>query len=308
MRCIWIGRTGSHTIEVNMPLLVAALVLLLVVPLWLGWLLGSNSDLRPRHYFARIAASQSADISSQREQLAAMRQQMQRTLDAFYAQSAGMQVRLTHLEALGDAIAGDMGLDGFNFDDAPAMGGPAVTAESGAGAIDESVLMAQMDSMESRLLARNSQIQMLGDLMNDRRQQTRNRISGMPVHSGRISSGYGYRTDPFNGRRAWHKGIDIASRNKGAEVLAVANGVVTKTDKKGNSGYGKMVEIVHSNGYRTRYGHNERIHVQVGELVAKGQVIADVGSTGRATAPHVHFEVLKRNGRSVDPEPYIYKK
>lgn len=308
MRCIWIGRTRSHAFEVNLPLAVAALVLLLVLPLWFGWLMGSTSDLRPRHYLARVAASQSADIASQREQLAVMRLHLQRTLDAFHAQSAGMQARLTRIEALGDAMADNMELDGFNFDDALAMGGPAVGAEADAGTPDEALLRARLGDMESRLLARQSQIRMLSELMNDRQQQSRNRISGMPLSSGWVSSGYGYRNDPFSGRRAWHKGIDIASRRRGAPVLAVASGVVTKTDIRGRGGYGKLVEIAHSNGYRTRYGHNEHIHVEVGELVTKGQVIADVGNTGRSTGPHVHFEVLKRNGRTVDPAPYIYKK
>jgi murein DD-endopeptidase MepM/ murein hydrolase activator NlpD len=116
-----------------------------------------------------------------------------------------------------------------------------------------------------------------------------------------MSSGFGYRTDPFTGKRSFHRGLDFVSP-KGSDVLAVAAGVVTFSGKLANYGY--MVEIDHGNGLVTRYGHNTENLVAVGDAIQKGEVIALVGSTGRSTAPHVHLEVFD-NGRPVNPRQYL---
>jgi murein DD-endopeptidase MepM/ murein hydrolase activator NlpD len=118
---------------------------------------------------------------------------------------------------------------------------------------------------------------------------------------GWISSYFGQRTDPFSGRRAYHRGVDFAGP-AGSQVVAVASGVVTYS--KDRFGYGKTVEINHGNGYVTRYAHNQRTLVTPGDTVQKGQAIALIGSTGRSTGPHLHFEVLK-NGRAVDPMSFV---
>jgi murein DD-endopeptidase MepM/ murein hydrolase activator NlpD len=128
-------------------------------------------------------------------------------------------------------------------------------------------------------------------------------VAGKPVAGGWVSSHFGYRSDPFTGHRAWHKGVDIAGKT-GTDVVAVAAGVVTRADNV--TGYGNMVEIDHGEGYVTRYGHNKENKVKAGDLIEKGQVIAAMGSTGRSTGSHVHFEVYK-NGRVVDPSSYIQR-
>jgi murein DD-endopeptidase MepM/ murein hydrolase activator NlpD len=112
---------------------------------------------------------------------------------------------------------------------------------------------------------------------------------------------FGRRTDPFTGRPAFHKGLDFTAR-AGTEVVAVASGVVTWAgwDKD----YGNLVEVRHSDGYRTRYAHNREVLVKPGEVLRKGQVIARVGRTGRASGAHLHFEVLTQ-GKLVDPLKYI---
>ena len=109
------------------------------------------------------------------------------------------------------------------------------------------------------------------------------------------------RTDPFNGRREYHKGVDLAGK-EGSDIIAVAAGIVTWSGDR--YGYGNMVEINHGNGYITRYGHCKEVLVKAGDSVTKGQVIAHMGSTGRSTGPHVHFEVHK-NGRVVNPLNYL---
>ena len=126
-------------------------------------------------------------------------------------------------------------------------------------------------------------------------------IAGRPILRGWMSSRYGYRTDPFNGSRAWHDGVDFAGKD-GSDIIAVAAGVVTFADVK--SGYGLMLDINHGNGYVTRYGHTKTLEVAVGEVIKKGQTIAKMGSSGRSTGPHVHFEVLL-DGRPQDPSKFI---
>jgi murein DD-endopeptidase MepM/ murein hydrolase activator NlpD len=144
-------------------------------------------------------------------------------------------------------------------------------------------------------------MRVLEDLLLVSRLQRQVKPSGWPVERGWISSAFGMRTDPFTGRRAMHTGTDFAGR-AGADVLSVAAGIVTEAGPR--FGYGMVVEINHGNGYVTRYGHNARVLVKPGDKVNKGQRIALIGSTGRSTGPHVHFEVLF-NDKVVNPTEYI---
>jgi len=130
------------------------------------------------------------------------------------------------------------------------------------------------------------------------------RISGRPIKKGWVSSRYGYRKDPFTGKKTFHRGVDLAGKVN-SPVIAVAAGVVTVAKKK--SSYGYLVEVRHSNGYATRYGHNSKLLVQVGDMVSKRQTIALMGSSGRSTGPHVHFEIA-RNGKTINPRNYLRKK
>jgi murein DD-endopeptidase MepM/ murein hydrolase activator NlpD len=125
--------------------------------------------------------------------------------------------------------------------------------------------------------------------------------SGSPVKNGWVSSGYGKRTDPFTGKKEFHKGVDFAGK-AGSEVLSVGDGIVSWVGER--TGYGNLVEITHGNGYVTRYGHNKKLLVAVGDTVKKGQQIAVLGSTGRSTGPHVHLEVV-HNDQQVNPSKYI---
>lgn len=128
--------------------------------------------------------------------------------------------------------------------------------------------------------------------------------TGMPTKKGYISSEYGQRLNPITKKNHIHKGIDIAHKTE-TNITSIAAGKVTFSGKK--YGYGNLVEISHLNGYVTRYAHNNRNLVKVGELVKKGQVIAKMGSTGHSTGPHVHLEVLKNN-KHINPNKFIYYK
>jgi murein DD-endopeptidase MepM/ murein hydrolase activator NlpD len=158
-----------------------------------------------------------------------------------------------------------------------------------------------LDDLQMQIEDRSHQLDVLEALMMNRRLTLEVSPEGRPINSGWMSSVYGYRTDPFTGRRDFHPGVDFAGR-AGSDVLAVASGVVTWSGKRYN--YGTMVEVDHGNGLVTRYGHNQENLVRVGEKVRKGQVIATMGSSGRSTGPNVHLEVLK-DGRKVNPLKYL---
>lgn len=127
---------------------------------------------------------------------------------------------------------------------------------------------------------------------------------GFPLKGGWISSYYGDRIDPFTGKKVFHKGVDITGK-RGSKILSVADGIISWTGKR--TGYGQLVEINHGNGYITRYAHNKELMVKIGERVRKGQPIAIMGSTGRSTGPHVHFELL-RDGKIINPHSFIKNK
>jgi murein DD-endopeptidase MepM/ murein hydrolase activator NlpD len=187
----------------------------------------------------------------------------------------------------------------FDFSQPPALGGPL----AGEFSVDFSAtdLASELDRFEAQLDDREQQLDILESLLTDRKLADESWLSGRPIEKGWISSHYGKRTDPFTGKLAMHNGIDFAGK-EGSNVVAVAAGVVTWSGPR--SGYGQMVEVSHGDGFVTRYSHNKQNLVQPGEVVRKGQPIALMGSTGRSTGAHVHYEVYK-HGRSVDPSSYI---
>jgi len=242
------------------------------------------------------------ELQLQKEQIETIRQSNEDTLDALAIRIAQMNARIIRLDALGRRLTGMAELeDGeFDFDSEPALGGPEEPFLTGSNvAVPE--VVEQMQSLNYQLDNREAQLWALeGVLMN---QDLSERVypQGRPVNSGWISSYFGKRTDPFTGKPANHTGIDFAGK-MGAEVLAVADGVVTWSADR--YGYGIMIEINHGNGYSTRYAHNSENLVAVGDEVKKGQPVALMGETGRATGPNLHFEVLK-GGRRVNPVNFI---
>ena len=127
-------------------------------------------------------------------------------------------------------------------------------------------------------------------------------IPSMWAHMGKINNEFGFRRSPFGGRTyEFHSGIDIDGE-RGDQVVAPANGVVTEAGWKG--GYGNMIEVDHGNGLKTRYGHLSKIDVQIGDSITRGQVMAYVGSTGRSTGPHLHYE-LRLNERPINPRRFL---
>lgn len=253
------------------------------------------------------AAQDRALIAEWRERLHAQDQELQQLQQrtdsesqAVGRQLAAMQARLLRMEALGTRVTQVANLDQgeFSFDSPAPIGGPSWVGESSLGWAE---IQTTLQSLSADLRTRESELEVLESMLQDRDYRQATEIAGRPVTWGWMSSSFGSRVDPFSGRKAWHAGVDFAGR-EGSDVIAVASGVVVFAGKR--AGYGKLVEINHGDGYVTRYAHHAKLSVETGEIVKKGQPIAVMGSTGRSTGPHVHFEVL-RNGRHLDPTRYV---
>lgn len=306
MRIILISNREDRVRTMNMNGWAKALlsVLLLGIPTAAGTFLGYKlSDVRVEESLDTQIGDLNNQLESQRDELDSVRKQAQNHLAAMASRLAEMRARLVRLDALGERLSGMASLDDgdFDFSVAPGLGGP---ESNDPGTVAEPVseeLDRLFGEMDSKLDNRESQLRLLQTMLSENRVREERTVSGRPVKKGWMSSGYGTRTDPFHGDKRWHAGIDFAGK-EGADVVAVASGVVTASEERG--GYGQLIEIDHGDGYVTRYGHNEELMVKVGDVVKKGQTIAHMGSTGRSTGPHVHFEVYK-NGRTVDPASYI---
>ena len=244
------------------------------------------------------------ELEAQREYIAAIRQGNEDTLDALAIRIAQMNARMIRLDAVGRRLTemADIDAEEFNFDSDPALGGPEEPMAAGSNVAVPEVLDA-MTSLGYQLTNREAQLDVLESVLMNQNLKERVYPQGRPVKSGWLSSYFGKRTDPFTGKPANHTGIDFAGKH-GDEIVAVADGVVTWSGDR--YGYGVMVEINHGNGYATRYAHNSENLVAVGDEVKKGQVVALMGETGRATGPNLHFEVL-RNGSRVNPVNFIRK-
>ena len=266
----------------------------------LGMQLGHGGGTR---LATRDTAQWSQVLSDQKRQIADLKQQLQERVDAMAVRLGAMNAHVIRLDALGKRLTEMADIDNreFDFDTDPPTGGPESDGEGVSAQIPD--LTAMLNQLDRRVELRDSQLSALENVILAKELKEQIHPEGRPVTQGFISSYFGEREDPFTGHEAYHKGVDFAG-SAGADVIAVAAGVVTWAGER--SGYGTLVEINHGDGYVTRYAHNERTLVNVGETVKRGQPIALMGSTGRSTGPHVHFEVL-RNGRQVDPLSFTGK-
>lgn len=281
-----------------MTVIIAIVVTVLAGALLAGVQLGrSGTLLDPTAQVVEWGAK----LEDQRAQVLATRRELQERLDALAGRVGQMSAHVIRLDALGRRLTEMANLDKgeFDFEREPAVGGPEGLVEGAVAAAPE--LTAMLDDLTNQIKDRERQLSVLESLISTRNLSRQIVPGGRPVTQGWISSYFGHRADPFTGRSAFHRGLDFAGP-AGAEVVAVASGVVTYSKER--FGYGKCVEINHGNGYVTRYAHNQRVLVALGDTVQKGHPIALIGSTGRSTGPHLHFEVLKQ-GRAVDPMSFV---
>jgi murein DD-endopeptidase MepM/ murein hydrolase activator NlpD len=286
----------------NKYLIPAVLALTIAIPLAAAagaYKLGKSKATRiPGPDLIRLAYVQKT-LENSRHDLEEAKRAVEQQLDMLGRRLGQLQARMQRLDALGIRLTEMAELDAgeFNFDADPALGGPAPDAGDQSATELGSALAALRHTIDSK----NDELEILEALLMDRDLRKRQHPNGWPVANGWISSGFGYRNDPFSGKRAFHAGVDIAS-TIGVPIKAVAAGVVTTAKVK--PGYGITVEINHGKGYATRYAHAREALVKVGDRVEKGDAVAMVGSTGRSTGAHLHFEVL-RDRKPVNPRKYL---
>lgn len=239
-------------------------------------------------------------IDAQKTDIQDIRVEKEDNLDALAINVARMNARMIRLDALGRRLTDMADIDDgeFDFDSEPAVGGPEEPLPHASGGVD---LVDAMAAFNAQLDDREAKLEVLASVLAHRNLSDRVYPQGRPVNSGWISSYFGKRTDPFTGKPASHLGVDFAGKH-GDEIIAVADGVVSWSADR--YGFGLLVEVKHGNGYATRYAHNSKNLVDVGDEVKKGQTLALMGETGRATGPNLHFEVLK-DGRRVNPVNFI---
>jgi murein DD-endopeptidase MepM/ murein hydrolase activator NlpD len=285
-------------------LFVLALVVLVGLPLLIGAVsykvaayLDPTAGTREPEYIQRQAAL----LTNERQVIEQTRRDAELHLNALAQRLGHMQAELLRLNALGQRLARMGGLDKreFDFSEEPAMGGP----EQAHGISSMSVpdFLRSLERVSGQIEKKSERLAALESSLLDKQLKAAVYPAGWPTTGGWVSSGFGQRSDPFTGHAAFHEGVDIASRF-GSEIKAMGGGVVSFAGDK--EGYGCTVEINHGNGYTTRYAHCKSVLVRVGDRVTKGQGVALVGTTGRSTGPHLHFEVL-RDGKAVNPGSYL---
>lgn len=230
----------------------------------------------------------------EQQELAQRDRYMRENLDAMAEKVGDLQAKLMHLEAVSERVAGMAGmkpeeLKKIEAEPKGASGGPLVSmleTRPSAHTLDQ--LNGQMDSLQSTSERDADLFTLIESHLFEKRLEALMVPSSPPV-DGPIGSGFGFRTDPFTHRPALHTGLDFPA-DPGTPILAAAGGVVLSAGL--HPQYGQLVELDHGNGLVTRYAHTSRMLVKQGDLVKRGQKIAEVGTTGRSTGPHLHFEVL----------------
>ncbi len=241
------------------------------------------------------------ELEKQQANIDTAKKNAEKNLDALSARLSTLQGHLLRLDALGSRLidVANMSDSEFNMLEPPGLGGPLMmTEQDSLGVID---FVEALQAVSQKIKDRSEKFLAMESMLLDSNIQSQILPEGSPVTGGWTSSSFGWRTDPISGRKDFHEGIDLAGRS-GSNVSSVAAGIVTWSGR--HSGYGNMIEISHGNGYVTRYAHNKKNLVVVGDKVEKGQKIAEMGSSGRSTGSHVHFEVV-HNGRHVNPRKFV---
>lgn len=229
--------------------------------------------------------------------LNAVRHNQQQHMNALAQQLGEIQARIMRLDALSARLAEKAGVKAIPSGEIPGQGGPLENAQPmSAAEIDR-----QIAQLLVEIQARTDQLDTIGMHLMQQNLKKATFPSGAPVHAGYNSSSYGWRPDPFTGQKAFHKGLDFMA-DSGTTIHAAGDGIVTQAERLPD--YGNIVRVDHGFGLDTRYAHVSGFLVRVGDRVAKGQPIATVGSTGRSTGPHLHYEV-RLNGVPLDPRKYL---
>lgn len=242
-------------------------------------------------------------VNPQEERHQKIQTHLQDNLNLMASKLGQMQAQLLRLDALGERLAESSGIQSrdFSFKGTPGQGGAQNDFLSEELSFSE--FSDQLQELSNMLNERTDKLGALDSLLRYDRITKFVLPSEMPVETDWYSSGYGYRIDPFTGKRAFHEGVDFATEI-GSPVKAAASGVVIYSDH--HPEYGNMVEIDHGDDLVTRYAHASKRLVSLGTVVLQGQKIAEVGNTGRSTAPHLHFEIRHKD-KPQNPSKFLKK-
>lgn len=255
------------------------------------------------HYFFLQAAREGWPVVSQlvrwvvREDLAQRERFMRENLDAMAHKVGEMQAKLLSLQMMGERVSGLAGVKAADLQPADTAASASAPARirDGRGGPFRPLRGSSLETLNQSLAELDDRVALNADvftLVESRLLESRLQAllvpSTRPV-DGPVGSGFGFRYDPFNGRQALHTGLDFPA-DPGTPVHAAAGGVVQGIEW--HPEYGRLLVLDHGNQLVTRYAHLSQVHVAVGDLVRRQQKVADVGSTGRSTGPHLHFEVL----------------
>ena len=222
---------------------------------------------------------------------------MRENIDVMAKRLGEMQAKLMQLEALGERVSGLAGVNSGEFKKMPGSGGVLI----GGHSLSMQELQATLNDLDQLTDQRVDLMTVMESRLFDQKIKKLMVPTQEPVAGGNLGSAFGWRIDPMNGRSALHTGLDFPS-DTGTPILAAAGGVVVTQEY--HQAYGNMVEVDHGNDLMTRYAHASRVLVKKGDLVKRGQKIAEVGNTGRSTGPHLHFEVLV-DGIYQDPQKFL---
>lgn len=295
------NRTDAISISLVRAVAIAGFGLTTVISasLWVGYTAGERRAADAGVDSATMEIH--ALLEAERRQITDAKVEQRAHMDALALRIAQLQAHLMRLDALGDRLVeiGKLDREEFDFASEPPVGGVDDVAMEESQSHAE--INAEIQRIASLLDDREDKLAALEQVLMNRGLLAEVTPSGRPVKKGWMSSGFGKRTDPFKGKKSYHRGLDFAGK-RGSDVVTVASGIVIRSEKA--AGYGNVVEIRHADGYSTLYGHNQENLVKAGDVVNKGQTIALLGSTGRSSGPHVHFEV-HRKGKIVNPIKFV---
>jgi murein DD-endopeptidase MepM/ murein hydrolase activator NlpD len=297
-------RFSAKTVTLTTRHIVAILVLfagaVLAAASLLYYLALAHADSLRLPFMPQAMAASGLDEVGRKERY------VRENLNAMAVKLGEMQAQLMRLDALGERVQGLAGVkpEEFNFKEKPPRGGldPAIPGRQGAShELNMQEFQRTLDALAKDLEHRADYLNVVESALMAEKIKFKLLPTVKPVNASYNASTFGWRLDPFTGRSAFHEGIDFAAPI-GTPIVAAAGGVVIASEY--HHQYGNMLEIDHGNQLTTRYAHASRLLVQVGDIVKRGQHVADIGSTGRSTGAHLHFEVLIK-GVQQDPHKFL---
>lgn len=222
---------------------------------------------------------------------------LRENLDVLARRLGEIQAKVIQLESLGERVSGLAGISSALPKSTQGKGGALVLGHP-LSILELESTLANLEQLTDK---RTDTLTMIESRLLDKKIRGLMLPTGLPIKEGVVGSSFGWRVDPINGQSALHTGLDFQA-DQGTPILAAAGGVVVSQEY--HPAYGNMLEIDHGNDLITRYAHASKTMVKKGDLIKRGQLIAEVGTTGRSTGPHLHFEVLV-NGTPQDPQKFL---